>query len=163
MKLYEINNRIQNAFDLSDQFGNLSEELFDDLNALQIDFEEKAISIASYIKNLQAESEAVNNAMNEMRTRRDKIDKNIQRIEEYLKYNLTSLSINEISSCPYFKIKLKKCPPSVEIINEEEIPEEYWQERVTKVLSKRNLLDDLKAGIYIEGATIKNNLKLEIK
>ena len=163
MKLYEITNKIQNTFELNDENGELSEQVLEDLDLLQMDFDEKAISIASYIKNLEAESKAIGDALNDMRERRNKIDNNIEKMSEYLKHNLMSLSLFEINSSPYFKIKIKKCPPSVDVFNEEEIPEEYWQERVTKVLSKRNLLDDLKQGQEIPGASIKNNLKLEIK
>lgn len=163
MKLYEISNEIQKTLEHVNEYGEITDEQMETITNLNQSFEEKAISVAAYIKNLQAESEAVNKAMNEMRYRRDKIDNNIEELSEYLKVHLSQNSINEIKSSPYFKIKLKKCPPSVEVFREEEIPEEYWQERVTKVLSKRNILDDLKAGVYIEGVTIKNNLKLEIK
>lgn len=163
MKLYEISSEFLSVIDAVSEDGELSQGDMDYLDGLQQDFELKAVAVASYIKNLEAESIAINAAMQDMRIRRDKLDKRIESLSEYLQFNLISLSINEIKTCPYFKIRIKKCPPSVDVINEEEIPNDYWEERVTKVLSKRNILDDLKEGQEIPGVAIKNNLKLEIK
>ena len=44
---------------------------------------------------------------------------------------------------------------SVEIINEESIPEEYWKEKTVKVLDKRKMLEHLKKGKTIAGADLK--------
>ncbi len=163
MKLYEISNELQNVFENISEDGDVTQDQLDLIDNLNQSFEEKAVSVAAYIKNLEAESKMIDEAVIEMTKRRRRIDRNAEDLVDYLRCHLIQNSINEIKTSPYFKIKLKKCPPSVEVFNEEEIPAEYWHERVTKVLSKRNLLDDLKEGQEIPGAYIKNNIKLEIK
>ena len=163
MKLYEISNEMQKIFESLNEYGDLTEEQIQIIDNLNQSFEEKAISVAAYIKNLEAESKMIDEAITQMTLRRKSLDRNIDDLTDYLKCHLIQNSINEIKSSPYFKIKLKKCPPSVEVFSEEEIPEVYWSERVTKVLSKRDLLEDLKEGQEIPGAFIKNNIKLEIK
>lgn len=48
-----------------------------------------------------------------------------QGLRDYLKLNMESAGIDKIE-CPLFKIAIKKNPPAVEIIDEKQIPIEYW-------------------------------------
>ncbi len=45
---------------------------------------------------------------------------------------------------------------SVDIINEKNIPEEYWKEKTVRVLDKRKMLEHLKKGKVIAGADLKH-------
>jgi hypothetical protein len=98
-----------------------------------------------------------------MRIRRDRLTKQTQSLSEYLQYNLQKLSIVEIKSCPYFKIRIKQCPASVDIFDEKAIPPEYWREKVTTSIDKIRLKEVLNEGVEVPGASIQRKLKLEIK
>lgn len=165
MKLYEITQQYEQLLDeiANTEDGEINEENLISLTQFESDFEEKAIAVASYIKNIEAEEQAINNAINEMKNRKDKLTKKAQSLSDYLQYNLTLLSISEIKSSPYFNIKLKQCPQSVEVIDEEIIPTEYWREKITKSLDKMMIKECLNKGIEIPGASIQRKIKLEIK
>jgi hypothetical protein len=163
MKLFELTHEFENIFAEIGEDGEITQEMMDNLDSIKEDFENKAISVANYIKNLQAEEEAIEKAMADMRTRKMRLTKQIQSLSDYLQFNLQKLSINEIKSSPYFKIKLKVCPPSVDVFDESLIPEEYWREKVTKSIDKFRLKEVMGEGIEIPGASIQRNIKLEIK
>ncbi len=55
---------------------------------------------------------------------------------------------------PDFTASLRKASPALGPIDENLIPKEYWEDRPH--LQRGKLLDDLKAGYQIEGATLKN-------
>jgi uncharacterized protein (DUF169 family) len=72
--------------------------------------------------------------------------------------------INEIS-CPYFVIKLKKNPVSVDVFNKLQIPEQYIKTKQTieHSVDKVKIKEDILAGVEIPGATLKQNVRLEIR
>lgn len=163
MKLYEITNEMQNVFqDIGDD-GELTQEMLDNLDGLQQEFELKAIAVAAYIKNIEAEETMIADAIKEMVTRKSKLTKQAQSLTDYLQMNLQRLSINEIKSSPYFKIRLKVCPASVDVFDENAIPTEFWREKVVSSIDKIRLKEVLNEGVEVPGAAIKRNIKLEIK
>jgi hypothetical protein len=163
MKLYEITNELQHVFDNIGEDGELTQDMMDNLDELQQDFEQKAVNVAAYIKNLEAEELAIGEAIKDMATRKTRLTKQVQGLTDYLQFNLQKLSINEIKTSPYFKIRLKQCPPSVDVFDEKQIPDEYWREKVTTSIDKIRLKEVMSEGVEVPGASIQRKIKLEIK
>ncbi len=65
--------------------------------------------------------------------------------------------------CPYFEIKIKKCPQSVDIIDESLLPDEYKRIKTEISPDKIKMLQEMKVGVVIPGAALKQNLKLDIR
>lgn len=73
-----------------------------------------------------------------------------QQIKDYLLLNnKTELVGNE------FAFKLSRTAPAVEISDESKVPEIYIKIKTEEVLDKKKLAEDLKKGIEIEGAILK--------
>lgn len=163
MKLYEISNELNSVLDGAGEDGELTQSEIDYLDSLQQDFEGKAVSLASFIKNLEAEEKAIADAIEDMKSRKSKLTNKVKSLSDYLQYNLQKLSINEIKSSPFFKIKLRQCPVSVDVFDEDSIPSEFWKEKITMTIDKMKLKDVLNEGIEVTGATLQRKIKLEIK
>ncbi len=163
MQLFKITQEFESVFNEVDENGEMTPEMIDHLDALQDDFENKAVSVATYIKNLEAEEAAIAQAMEDMKTRKTRLSKQAASLSEYLQHHMQRLSINEIKTCPYFKIRIKQCPASVDVISEDAIPAEFWREKVTSSIDKMRLKEVLSEGIEVPGACIQRRLKLEIK
>ena len=71
-------------------------------------------------------------------------------------------AISEIKS-PYFVIKLKKCPISTEILDENSIPNDYKKVKEVVTIDKLKLKDEMLAGVVIPGAQLRQNNRLEIR
>ena len=95
--LYEISKDYQKVLNVMLEGDELEPstgiEVFDKIND---DIEQKAISIAGYIKNLEAESEVVRTAAKEMLDRATKLDNKVESLSNYLKYHLENCGIQEI-------------------------------------------------------------------
>ncbi|HWI50099.1 MAG TPA: siphovirus Gp157 family protein [Rummeliibacillus sp.] len=163
MQLYKITNEYENVFNQIDENGEMTQDMIDTLDSLQLDFENKAVCVATYIKNLEAEEAAISQAMDDMKTRKLRLSKQVESMSDYLQFNLQRLSITEIKSCPYFKIRLKQCPASVDVFDEDAIPAEYWREKVVTTVDKIRLKEVLNCGVEVPGASIQRKIKLEIK
>src|ERR1700677_1355154 len=102
MKLYEITSQYQAIFDEVTEDGEITETDFEKLDGLKEDFVAKAINVAGYIKNLEAESDAIARAIQDMKVRQNSLENKAQSLRDYLQFNLQELNINEIKDSPYF-------------------------------------------------------------
>jgi len=138
-------------------------ELLKKLDEFHDDIQDKAVNIASYLKNLEAEYEQVWQARKAMQEREHRLKGKIEWLEDYLKLNLQKCGITEIAKSPYFVIKVKKCPVSVEITEESSLPYQYKKIKEVISIDKNKLKQDLLDGFTIEGAQLQQNIRLEIK
>lgn len=164
MNLYNISAEYQSI--LSDTFdhetGEVNEQAVMKLNLITTKIEDKAIAVAGYIKNLDAERKAIEEAKKNMAERESKLERRAEWLTNYLQSNMERCDINEIK-CPQFVIKLKKCPLSTDILDEHVIPDEYKRTKQVITIDKVKVKDGLLSGISIPGAQLKQNNRLEIK
>ena len=131
----------------------LDEQTFlDTLESLSGDLEAKATATAMFIKNLEANAEAIKKAEKAMAERRKAQEAKADRVSRYLLENMLRTGISKIE-CPHFTLSVRKNPPSVDVISADQIPDDYFDipEPPPPVLNKKRLAEDLKAGVVIEG------------
>lgn len=164
MKLYEITQEYESILSqtFNPETGEVNETALAKLDEIKADIKEKGIAVASYIKNLDAERKAIEEAKIAMAEREERLEKRVSYLTNYLQSNMERCGINEISS-PYFAIKLKKCPVSVDIKEEALIPDDYFKTKIVSTLDKARIREELMAGMKVEGASLKQNLRLEIR
>jgi len=164
MKLYEISNEYQNVLQeaVNEETGEISEQALMRLDEISSDFNKKGIAIASYIENIEAEEKAIDAAIDRMERRKKQLKNQVQFLTNYLQTNMERCDIKEIS-CPYFVIKLKKCPQSVDIIDENIIPIDYKKVKEIISLDKLKIKEEILLGVHVPGATLKQNNRLEIR
>lgn len=159
MNLYEISSRYQQAFFALAECDDLPAQVIDDtLEGIEGEIKEKAIAVASFFQNLEAEANAIYEAENRMRNRRSALEKKIASLKDYLKTNMEKTGITEIT-CPQFSLKIKRNPPAVCVFDEGAIPVEYKKEKTVITIDKAAIKRD--GGC--EGAIIESSTRLEIK
>lgn len=158
MKLYEIANEYRSVFDQLSEITDLNDEIINDtLSPVKADFNDKAISLTSYFRNLEAEANAIKEAESMMSHRRKFIEKKIENLKKYLKSQMKATGITKIS-CPYFSVTLSKTKPKVDILDSNKIPEDFMKTVIKKEPDKDKIL---KSG-GCEGAEILENYSLRI-
>lgn len=163
-RLYEIANEYQTALEsiADEDTGEINEQALETLNALSADLKEKGIAIASFIRNIDADREAIDAESKRLAARKTQLAKRIDWLNNYLKSNMEACGISEIS-CPLFSIKMKTNPPSVNITDEDQVPPEYVKRREVVSIDKAQMLADLKNGLFIPGVELKRGTRLDIR
>lgn len=165
MKLFEISREYEEILnELYDEEGNINEQALIKLEHNEVAMEKKAIAIASFIQNLNAEREAIAKAKEGMAEREKRYKKKMDELQGYLLFNMEKRGMNEVK-CPYFEIRLKKCPLSVDddTLDMDLLPDEYKRTKVKVEPDKVKILQEMKVGVIIPGVHLKQNLKLEIR
>lgn len=88
-----------------------------------------------------------------------------QGLRDYLKTNMESAGIEKIE-CPLFKIGIKKNPPAVEILDEQQIPNEFWVTPEPKPPmarpDKAAIKKSIQAGQEVAGAKLVQGTRLDV-
>ena len=163
LKLYEITEAYEQLFsELFDpETGEINPEKQAALQALEEVGERKIIATASYIKNLEAEAEAIAKAKEAMSKREKRFKAEMEWFEDYLKFNMDKQGIKKIT-CPYFEISLSQSQ-AVDEVDMDALPEKFKRVKLEVSPNKKDILAALKAGEVVAGAKLKTNLNLRIK
>ena len=140
MKLYELTDSYKSALELFSD----PEQLFDDaliadtLESIELDVDEKIINTAAVIKTLQAEAEAIKNAIATMLERQKALESRADGLRSYLLLNMQKAGKTSVKS-PWLTVDVHKSPVSVKINEEWLLPREFVTEVVTVKINKTDI------------------------
>lgn len=157
-RLYTLTNDYQRALDNAIE-GEEPKELED----IKDSFEKKCIAVAKYIKNKEAECNAIEEAAHAMAERAKKAANRISSLTEYLRFNIEKSGLADPISCPEFEIKICKNPSSLIIFDSALIPDMYKIIEEHIMINKALLKYDIKNGFEVEGACLESKTRLVIK
>lgn len=162
MSLYELSQAMKTVIDGGYVFDEeTGEVIFDETNLDQLEMElnDKIEGCGLYIKNLQAESDAIKVEMNNLKERKDRLDKQSERMRNYvLKYMRTL----EKLSTPRIAISTRKSS-RVEVTDADKLPDDL-KSTVTEIKPDKNAIKKrLKNGETVNGAELIESTNLVIK
>jgi hypothetical protein len=135
----------------------------DTFEALEGQFNEKAVSVIHVVKNMDSDVEALDAEIKRLTARKKSINNKQDSIREYLRSNMEANEITKIE-CPLFSITLAKGRDIAVIDDEDKLPDELIGITVVQKPDKAAILKALKAGDDVSGAHIeKSKTSLRIK
>lgn len=147
VELAIINNEIIDAE------GEISTELEKRLDASTLAIRDKIHSIGKWTLNLDGKTEAIDKEINRLQHKKKMTENLNNRLQNYIRQAMERADIHKIEY-PTFTVAVQKNPPSVEIQNDEVVPNAYKTIKQTISVDKRRILEDLKAGQKIEGCNL---------
>ena len=130
----------------------------DELDELNLAREQKIEGISLWVKNLEAEKEAVKHEKDNFADRERRLGKKIDSLKRYLTYALDGQKF----STPKVAVSFRKSE-SVHITDEYLIPDEYKLFTVVKKPDKKIIKDALKKGKDIMGCELVEKQNISIK
>lgn len=164
LTLYNITNKFTEIMEKAES-GELTEQEYNELGEeLAKELQNKSSNIIGYIRNSELLIEAMKAEEKRIADLRKNGENRIDKFKQYVKENMERLGLNKIPT-ELGTLSISKNPMSVEIENEEEIPERFKQEIVTTKIDKTMLKNYFKdTGEVIPGVKfIDNKTSLRIK
>ena len=159
MTLYEIDQQIaeliENGIVVDEDTGEIK-TLEDDLDALQLQREEKIENIALYIKNEEA---LAKNIADEIKTLTERKNRALSRVERLKQY----LLVRDGKPLETAKISITYRNTSRVEVDERVLPREYYRIKTEEAPDKELIKKELKNGKEIIGARIVEERKVNIK
>ena len=164
LKLYDIANQLHALEHLGESDDLPAEVIKDTLEALEGDFEAKAVQVGKFVLALEANAAAVEQAAKAMAARSTRIYARAQNIKAYLQFHMQALPKKRIEAPDCILVR-RANPPAVVITDELAIPPQYWiqPEPPPKRLDKKAIKAAIDKGERIEGAFVEAGERLEIK
>ena len=162
--LYEITNSFVELMSKAEE-GELTEEEYNKIGEeLAVQLQAKSSNIIGYYQNENALIEAIDNQIKRLQDFKKIKQNSVDRFKKYVKENMERLEIQKIET-ELGTLSIAKSPISVEIVNEDEIPEEFKDTITTVKTNKKKISDNFKATGEIPNGVIihTDNTNLRIK
>ena len=160
--LFNITERYINILELCENPEVTPEMLEEALKSMDGELNDKLENICAFIKSLDGDVAVIDNEIARLQARKKTINNKISSLKDYMENCLRMLELRKVKTS-LNTISIQKNPPSIEILDETLIPEEFKSvETVTKI-DKKALLKAIKDGEEISGANLKTSEGLRIR
>ncbi len=167
--LYELSNEmteiLENGFNaacIDEETGEIDEDKVSAyLSNLSVSFDEKADSIASYVKDLNATAKAIKEEEKNLEARRKRAERKAESLKNYLSVCMQASGRTKFESARNV-ISFRKSE-SVTVYDESILPKDFMVEKITVAPDKKAIVAAIKGGEIIEGAKLETNYNIQIK
>lgn len=160
MRLHEITEAMIELQNIADNDELDDEILRDTFEGLDGAFEDKADQWARFIKDEEAEIDAIDNEIERLKAKKERKKKTVDKMRLNLSGYMRAANKTKFKTVLY-NFGFRKSQ-AVEIVNEEDLPEWALIEQPPKV-SKTEIKERLKAGETVPGAQLVENESLQIR
>ena len=158
--LYEIAGLYRQILEMEpetdDEFG----AMMTALDELQGELTEKADNIVRYIRNLNAEAEALKAEEAALYKKRKAAENKAERLKAYLAAQMTLCGLKELKA-GLFKLRFQPTAPAISIVDESAVPEKF--RRVKIEIDRLAIRDAIKAGEEVPGIELQRGEALVIR
>lgn len=161
--LYELAAEYRDAQERMEDAGFDEQTIADTLDGLAGDMEEKAIAVAKFARNLEAEADAISDAIKSMQARASATAHKAARLRKYLMDAMIAAGVRKVS-CPHFVVSVRETPAAVVIDDESAIPDRFLVQPVPPPPrpDKPSIAEALKAGPQ-PWAHLQKSTRLDIR
>ena len=124
LKLYELTDKYNSLIASLDNDELQQEELLELIGGVKEQFNDKAIATGKVVRSLLAEADGIQSEISRLASRKKAIENKTEWIKKYLKEEMINSKLDVIKG-DVLSISLKINPPSVQILNQDDIPETY--------------------------------------
>lgn len=160
--LYELTAEFKAVADKLEQLDLDDQTIADTLEGYSADFDNKAISISSFIRNLEVSADAIKQAEAEMYSRRKAIETKIEHLKSYVLTNMKAIGKDKVE-CALFKVSVRNNAPSVQIDDDSKISTDYLVTKIDYSFDKKAIKKAIEEGLVVEGASLVRSNSLSIK
>ena len=164
MEIYQIKTEYREAFRQLEQMDGVTPEMISDtLSHLSADFEEEALALAAYIKNLEIEVESMKDYESNMKERRRKQEERIEDIKYQLKDAMAKTGFKKINGIELSVAIRESEKGRVKIIDEKLLDDKFFDETIIRKPNLNRTRDALNSGEEVIGAEFEKTTTLIIK
>lgn len=155
MKLYDIAEIYENLENIDDDVAVATA-----MDVVDAALEEKLESTAKVIRNLEAEADGLEAEEKRLKARKMAVKNRIADIKGYVQGNLEAMGKDKVTS-GIFKWSIQANAPSVNIIDEDLIPDAYW--KIERKPMKTEIKKAIEAGELTEGVELVRTKSIRLR
>lgn len=142
-------------------YDELTPELEQALSITQDELQTKAINYGFVIRESEGNVSIINEEIKRLTALKKSEERKVERLKESISNAMTLFGVEKVES-PVLKLSFR-ASESVEVVNESQLPDEYFTTKIVKSVDKKKIKDAISNGETVEGAVLKKNNNLQIK
>ena len=162
MTLYELTGQFLELLEMAEDEEISSDALNDTMEAVGIEFEEKAENYAKVIKQLEMEAYGYKAEAKRMTKKMKVVEANIDRIKKNLEKSMLATGKTKFKTA-LFSFCIQKNSPSIDLLDEENVPADFRTPQPDKIDKKAILAFLKETNEPVEWATMKQTESLRIR
>lgn len=155
MKLYDLAEIYENLENIDDEVAVVAA-----MDSVDAALEEKLESTAKVIRNLEAEADGLEAEEKRLKARKAAVKNRIADIKGYVQQNLEAMGKDKVTS-GIFKWSIQANAPSVNILDESLIPDDYW--KIERMPMKTEIKKAIESGELTEGVELVRTKSLRLR
>ena len=161
--LFELASEYREAHERMEATGFDAQTIADTLDGIAGDLEQKAIAVAKFARNLEAETAAIMDAIADMQSRADANVRKAQGLRKYLMDAMVAAGVRKVY-CPHFVVSVRENPASVVIDDALAIPARFMvqPEAPPPRPDKRAIAEAIKSE-PVPWAHLQKSVRIEIR
>lgn len=164
LTLYNITNKFVDLMNKAEE-GELTEKEYNEIGEeIALELQKKSASIIGYIRNTELLIEAMKSEEKRISDTRKMGEAKLDKFKQYVKENMEKLGLDKIPT-ELGSLSIAKNPMSVEVEDENEIPKEFKNEKITISIDKTAIKNHFKeTGEIVPGTRIiddKTSLRIK--
>lgn len=160
MNLFELTENYVKFFTEFENADEVTEEMQEMADNLNVEIEEKCDNYGKMIRNLEADVEAFKNQEKIFNEKRKSAENKVKWLKQNLQASMELQGRKKVKT-DLFSFNIQKNAPSLEITSENNIDDSYYI--IERKLNKRELLNDIKEGLIVDGVELKQSESLRIR
>jgi hypothetical protein len=162
MNVFEINNALSQVWEMVlDEDADL-DVLEDTIQALEVARDEKAEGMAKLIRYLDSQADVIKAEEKRLADRRKALENRKDRVKQLLEMQFQLWGTDKIKTAT-MTVSMQNNPPSVQIADENLVPDEFVTIETIRKIDKKSLLQRLKDGETFDGISIHQGRSLRIR
>ncbi|KFE41939.1 siphovirus Gp157 family protein [Staphylococcus agnetis] len=158
--LFQLSTSYQQVLDLIEQ-GMDPSDLKDTLDSIEVELNVKFDNTIGLKRSVDADVDAIDKEIKRLQGLKQQKQNFSERLKSYLQEMLDIQGLQKFRTSTNYIYKRKNAP-SVHITDEKLIGNDYWVSQAPK-LNKKQIKDDIKAGVTVEGVELRDSESLVIK
>lgn len=159
--IYEIADKYKLIQQLIEE-GAPEEAFVEALNAIDGELSEKLENYASVIKNIESDAVGIKAEEARLAERRKSMENSIKRMKENMQNVMVAAGQLKVKG-EKFNFTVQKNPPSLKVLDENLIPQNFVTVQEVKNIDKKAILTELKNGAEIDGVEIQQGESIRIR
>lgn len=159
--LYEIKGQFKELMEMADECNLTQADIKDTLEGLDCELEEKADAYAKVIRTLECDVDSVDAEIKRLTDKKRRIQNNISSMKRSLESTMIELGSKKIKT-PLFGFNIQKNPPSVNILDESKVPDNFRIKQPDKI-DRKSIIAELKESGNTDWAELVQTESLRIR
>lgn len=159
--LYEIKGQFKELMEMADECNLTQADIKDTLEGLDYELEEKADAYAKVIRTLECDVDSVDAEIKRLTDKKKRIQNNIGSMKRSLESTMIELGKKKIKT-HLFGFNIQKNPPSVNILDESKVPDNFRIKQPDKI-DKKSIIAELKETGNTDWAELVQTESLRIR